>query len=254
MKNRANASAGERKSVADMRECIQNGEMLRRVGKAQLAMHTFARGAREFPDARWQFLYYMGSCCLDLGKYEKAAKFYLQAWTLNPGCAGVWAAVAECAIHFNQLEEAVEMISHALRLDERCANAWIAWGELHEAREEFEKAAKCHETALKVDPDCTRALARAGFALRSLGLATGDRGCFERAETMFRAYLEHWPGDESQLFNLGLVYGNLGRFKEAAETFAKIIELNPEDLEAKKYQDLSLQDLAQIEAGHVSNV
>lgn len=228
---------------------IENGELLRRIGKSRLAVHAFAKGARLCPEARWEFLYYMGSCAVDVGKWKQAARFYLQALRLNPECPDLWAGLAECAIEFRWFDEAVEMISHALRLDERCANAWVAWGDLHEARVDVEEAVNCYETALRVDPDCTRARARAGCTLRQLGLASGERAYFERAEAMFEAFLQHWPGDEAHLFNLGLTYGSLGRFQEAADTFAKIVELNPRDTEARKYRDLSLQDLVGSKGG-----
>jgi tetratricopeptide (TPR) repeat protein len=67
-----------------------------------------------------------------------------------------------------------------------------------------------------------------------------DRESWNRAQHEWVAALRHVPGFVNAHFNLGILYGSQGDFKNAVACFERAVKCNPEDSEAKKALSMAM--------------
>lgn len=78
------------------------------------------------------------------------------------------------------------------------------------------------------------------------GIALAQTGDFKGAELAFQSVVIHHPNDPFALTALGEVQDRLGKSREAAATFRKVIALNPLSAEAHENLGISLADSGQF--------
>lgn len=74
------------------------------------------------------------------------------------------------------------------------------------------------------------------------------KGNYERAEANLQVALSINPKNPYALLNLGVLYQNTGRLKNARKMYLKLIDLNPDDVAAQsssnKYEGRKLVEIA----------
>ncbi|MBI9077788.1 MAG: tetratricopeptide repeat protein [Desulfatibacillum sp.] len=106
--------------------------------------------------------------------------------------------------------------------------------------------------ARKMEPDRAKAVEEAASdttlpdkeRLKALALAATKDGNWGQALSRWESLATLHPTEvsASMLFNWGLAYGNMKRYKEAAEKFAKVVELKPDYAEAWNNWGVALAD------------
>lgn len=129
-------------------------------------------------------------------------------------------------------EEFRRFMELALSRDSLFARAHGALGTYHYFRGNIPLAEEHFRIALR-DPariaDRDRLWIEAGWA--------SSRGEYERAITLYTAYLERWPSDANGWYNLGTQAYRLGRCEDAGDAFRKALALDP--AEASAYVNLA---------------
>jgi len=101
-------------------------------------------------------------------------------------------------------------------------------------RELFDRAIWCLREAARLDPEHPRVEARLADAYASTGR-------HERARQLYLRELRRNPGDLETLLDLGCLLGDMSRPVEAAEKFRRVLEIEPDNVDAQ----FALGDLAQ---------
>lgn len=101
-----------------------------------------------------------------------------------------------------------------------------------------EQALKYLKDAYKNDPDAI-------YLLNKMGITLRRAGNLDLASKVFLEAVSKSPDDEYLLFNLGRVYIDEKRWKDAAKVAKKALEINPKFVEAEKMLKYAQKKLAQ---------
>ena len=157
----------------------------------------------------WLFAVTVGVACA--GRAPLPAK----AITLNDEGAAALAA--------GQLDVADSRLALALEYNDRFVEAWVNVGVLATLRGDFKGAEHSLRRALKLNPD----LPAPHHAMGQLAERRGDK---VRAIGHYRAALAVDPGFFSSRANLGRLLFEDGRYQDAREQFARLVEIAPEQV------------------------
>jgi antitoxin component YwqK of YwqJK toxin-antitoxin module/Tfp pilus assembly protein PilF len=117
-----------------------------------------------------------------------------------------------------------DAITEFLKIPERDTNYVYMLSEITFAYigdKQYDKALEICEQALK-DPSPYRVT-----FLRAQAVATDKKGELEKAVALFKKAIAQYPTDCDILYSLGATYYNNKTYKEAAETFFKVLRINP---------------------------
>ncbi len=122
-------------------------------------------------------------------------------------------------------DKALEEFQAALALDPKNAAAMLQVGNIHDRRSEHAKAVEAYKKSLELAP---------GFAAatEALALVAGKlhgAGQFAEAEKILKDLVAANPENGFLNANLGLVYRDWGKYKEALEHYEKAYKLLPDD-------------------------
>ncbi len=138
-------------------------------------------------------------------------------------------------------EKAAKYYEEAVSLDPRYAPAWVGLSKVHSSQadygyqpvdESFHKARKEVEMALALDPQLAGAYSQLGWIKR------GYDWDWAGADSAYRRALDLEPGDVSIITNAAVLSATMGRFSEALELTRHSIALNP--LSIARYNNLGL--------------
>jgi tetratricopeptide (TPR) repeat protein len=228
-------AAGE-SSPALLRAKQQLSEQLG--GSAQTQPAIVAEAEAAFADAR----------------YEDAAVHCARLAEMAPDRAEPWLNLGVAYERAGRPDEAAAAYREAARRDPRSAAALVNLGALLHKHGEIEEAGSCYQRALKIEPDHAGPLYNAAmlieqqgkadqaealylksdsegawFRLGLLRLRRGDyQGAIEALTTCIEKR-EAWPEAE---FNLALARWKAGEPQPAAEGFSRVLELDPDCLDA----------------------
>jgi type IV pilus biogenesis/stability protein PilW len=121
--------------------------------------------------------------------------------------------------------QAIESMRKAIDQDPKAVEAYNFLGLIYLTNSEFDKAIEQFEEAVKIDPYFTDARNNLGIACRRLGQ-------LDRAEQEFRAALKdgNYRSPEKIHLNLGHLYLEQDRDRDAIESFRRAVEIQPEYL------------------------
>jgi len=121
--------------------------------------------------------------------------------------------------------QAIESMHKALEHDSKMVEAYNFLGLIYLTNSEFDKAIEQFDKAVDIDPYFTD-------ARNNLGIACRQVGQFDRAEEEFNAALKdgNYRSPEKVYLNLGHLYLDQSRNREAVESFRRAIEIRPEYL------------------------
>ncbi|MCW5889411.1 MAG: tetratricopeptide repeat protein [bacterium] len=109
------------------------------------------------------------------------------------------------------------------------------------ARGQLADAERAYREALALWP-------RSIQARHNLAMLFAQQGRLPEAETEFRALVEHDPVPQS-LFALGLLYGQMGRWRDAADALGRCLEEDPSYPRARYNRALALARAGETKAG-----
>ncbi len=125
---------------------------------------------------------------------------------------------------YKEAEEVFKALIHTFKED---TDLKISISDLYMEEGMVEQALRYLKHAYTDDPSAIHVYNKLGIALRKAGK-------LDLAEKTFKEALSRSPDDEYLLFNIGRVYIDMKRWKEAADTARQALEINPSFKEAKK--------------------
>jgi len=165
------------------------------------------------------------------GDIERALALYQDATRLDPGYAYAWARIArshELLGYFGERptedarRDALDAIGRALAIDPKLPFAHLVLGGIHRDLDWNWKAAQIEfERAIELDGNDPAARAELGY------LKWIETGSIDEEIAALRQDLARNPLDAGRLWTLGISYWAGRRYAESAETFARLLELNP---------------------------
>lgn len=165
------------------------------------------------------------------GRYDEAAEHHRRAIEIDPDYALGWAGLANAHSLAGRHEEAAEAAGKSLSADAQSPNAAI----LHHIRAEalrrqqrHDEALALYRKALEIDSRLAQASAGMGVALFELERYGEAIASMERALVL----APELPAASSLHQLTGRALQELGRLDEAAEQFARTLELDPRDTES----------------------
>ena len=140
------------------------------------------------------------------------------------------------ALHEKGTDAALPFFQHAVELDPDFASAYDALGKMYFNLREYNRAKEFMTKAYALREHASE---RERFDIES-GYCSFVTGNLEDAVRVFKEWLTSYPGDETALGNLGLAYGSLGDYDEAASVTIESLQRSPNDsigyLNAAAYQ------------------
>jgi Tfp pilus assembly protein PilF len=190
---------------------------------------AIAEAARAFPDAGL-LVGHFAVVLRESGHRELAERVFEEAARLDPERADVWMDLGNLAFDRGDREAALARYERVLSRRPDAIEALTNAGMIHTQNRDFTRARARLERALELKADHAPALAALGAVL----LAEGRLG---EAEAALLSALSHASGRETRVSahgNLGILYIKRRERARAEEQFEKVLELDPDDAQAKK--------------------
>lgn len=219
-----------------------------------------------------QYYRLLGECYLSLKRPELAADTLEQASRLGDGSFGLLAALAATYEQAGRLTESIATLRKALALkpdtwdlrvslasallkqgqDENCLAELRNWpesentpeyfnllGAAHARLRHFAEAGKAFEKAIAMQPNLESYYNLALLLLRG--------NAYDEAVTVLDQSLEHFPESPQLMRALGFAQQLKGRFRDAQQTFQRLIEIQPQDSSGYVYLATSHLEAGQPE-------
>ena len=169
----------------------------------------------------------LGQMLMVAGDIEGAEASFMQALELRPGFALAQAGLGYTALMSGSRSRAEQLFERALALDPECANAWTGLGRIHFDRDHLELARETVDRARSLAP-------RSSEALLLDARLRHREGDLSHAETLYLQAADRFPMRAEIALELGLVYADQHRLREAASQFQRALELHPADARAER--------------------
>ena len=193
-------------------------------GLTTMADSSFRFAAEGRGEAGAEALLMLGKRQIQSGRYEEALATLRQLTAQAPRFSRGWCALGAASRHMADMPAARAAYERALELDPGYLDARTNLGEWHLVSGEPQAALACFEAVLKQNPRHYEALTNRIAALLELG-ASG-------AEEATQAALKLFPDSAPLYVNLGSVYEQMAKGRDAAAAYRKALELDPECEEA----------------------
>jgi len=183
--------------------------------------------------------------------YQKALEEFSTATIIDPKNPDAFNNLGFAYTNLDRLDEALEAYGTVLELDPENVAAKINSGVIHFQKDQEEQAAEMFRGALEIDPDNKNALSMWTLSLETLadeqrqdlsGAASRDdslkvmeevKKTLNEAVRVYRMAIEAHPEEKNFVYNLGVLYAReLKNFQAAEPLFEKVVELDPEDVDA----------------------
>jgi len=183
--------------------------------------------------------------------YQKALEEFTTATIIDPSNPDAFNNLGFAYTNLDRLDEALEAYSRVLELDPDNVAAKINSGVIHFQKDQEEQAAEMFRGALEIDPGNKNALNMWTLSLETLadekhqelaGAATGSDSMKVKEEVqeilnetvrVYRMAIEAHPEEKNFVYNLGVLYArDLKDFQAAEPLFQRVVELDPEDVDA----------------------
>jgi tetratricopeptide (TPR) repeat protein len=175
--------------------------------------------------------------------------------------ADILAAVCftgECLSRLNKSDEAEQTLEEALKLQPKCVYALAKLGQLASESGRPEKAIDCLQRALTLDRDHTGIRYRLAAAYRQCGdLDKASQVCpvLDSKEKMQQIYwhdsirlaLDELNLSSTRQVRLGATLTKAGRFGQAVQYFARALQANPDNHEARTQYGLALLNMGKYD-------
>ena len=165
--------------------------------------------------------FFLASIYLEKGRYGKARELFSSIEDLPGAEFEVAAGLAGALRGLGEPAEALKLIRRHAKTHEQHPDYHFQVGFCQDLLGEHQEARASYERALELDPAHVPSLFRIAF---NADLRGEDQTALEYYE---RAVASGEPVYENVLINLGLLYEDLGRYREAAACYGRVLEANP---------------------------
>jgi tetratricopeptide (TPR) repeat protein len=190
------------------------------------AIQTLKEIQQHYPDA-WRVIERLGFVYYEAERFEDAAAQFERFLTSKPGNGEVTFFLGIVRRRLGDDEAAADAFKMVSTDSDHYAEARTQLAVLYERAGEFDRALEELQNALAVNPTRPRELYSA-----TLRAKAGD---FDGAVEYLEGLLLKSPDDDELLYNLGVVYGEAKRTKEALVYMQRAIERNPKNASALNY-------------------
>ncbi|XP_067137784.1 protein O-mannosyl-transferase TMTC1-like isoform X2 [Centruroides vittatus] len=178
------------------------------------------------------------------GQQDIAVKLLCRAIELDSNFVGAYSALASLYAEQGKKDEAEKLHLLALSLDPENADCFNNYGAFLQKTGRIDEAVKQYQKAIAIDPNHTVALVNAAKTLKSMKHNVEAEDLYNRALTI--------QEDPDIMDNLGLLYTNTGRSKDARRVYDDLREKYPEHVNGKvHYSQLLIQDRSYQQAEHI---
>ncbi len=198
------------------------------VGDTQRAIDMLQRVSEKSPSART--LMALAGAYEQIREFSKAAEVLRKAISLSPNSLQLKRALAQDLLFSNQFDEALAVYTEIAAADPRDAQTQLRLSQIYRQRRDFEKAQDAADRAKKLDPDNLEVLYNEVNLFEAQGKTT-------EAIALMKDLVDSVGKDSSSqaqrgnqvvlLERLAILYRAAEKHEEAAETFRKVRELDP---------------------------
>jgi len=224
------------------------GRCYEEVGKYQSAIETYEKVLKTNPNSL-QALNSLGNLYFKTGQYSLAVETYKKALKISPNSVQLRYNLAVAYEKMKDFDNAINEYKLAAELSKDKSQYYTLIGMIYENKNEVDKAIEAYKKAIEFEPDYA-------IAMYNLGMLSARTGNYKEALDWFLKVEKNLPAHIDNLNNIGIIYDILGDTEESIAYFNKAISINPN--EPKAYynraqvylklgkKDLAKQDLAKV--------
>ncbi len=190
-------------------------------------------------DRNWDpmVFYWLGAAYTSQGDHRAAVNALKRSVGLNPGSTSARAALGLALARNDQPREAEEMLLSALQLDGRNHFAHFSLANLYGRHKRWEQAARHLKAVMDLNPSHRE-------AQYLMAVCYGELFQEDRKMEVLERLVKQAPDDVRVLKSLGYVYIFFGKFAEAEAAYRRIMDIAPDDLEARYLYGRALAEQA----------
>jgi len=173
----------------------------------------------------------LGSILQGQGRVEEAAAAFERAVKIQPESPEALDNLGEALTRLGKDDEAITHLLAATRIRPDFVKGHIDLGSAFMRAGRVDQAAAQFHEALRLDPACSEAEYRLAGTLMMEGRSQEAMLHFKKALLALVETVRRKPDDADSHYNLGEVYGMMGRTNEAVTEFAAVVRLRPDDPE-----------------------
>lgn len=184
----------------------------------QKAIELFLRLPENHLYTGWG-LFNVGSCYMDLVKYEEAEKYYNEGHRIEPYRLEGLELYSSCLWSLKKTVECTMLAYKALERSIYAPETWVTLGNVFSMQKEHDVAIKFFSRAIQLDPSFAYAYTLKGHEHMYMEDWTNAKECYEGA-------LNYDSKNFNAYWGIGNVYLKQEKHDKAAENFKKGIEIN----------------------------
>lgn len=172
------------------------------------------------------------------GQYEAALEAYNSSIEQDPYNSVVWNKLGMTQAQLGQYLGAVASFDRALRLDPYFGKAWVNKGDALTSLGNRQDAIDAYNRAIAINPNDLHALVNKGVNSQELGKQEEAQKVFTEAIRISDKEIRTHPNDakfDAELWTYrAMAFTNLGRYREALESYDEALSIDPKHIEALK--------------------
>ena len=203
------------------------------------ALRSVIDGAKDDPrppSYLGEMAYHLGDAYAREGKNEDALRYFRESMRLGCNSFRLLANMGMILSEKGYYADAAEAFRKALDLHPKSGAVWAGLGLAHEKGGEMDQAFGAYRRAIETSPDDPEGYNR-------LGLLYQSRSEADSAIAVWRRGVDHVPGAYALHYNLALVYAQQGDYEAALKEMNTVLELAPDDTDAKSLRDEIEKDM-----------
>ncbi len=181
----------------------------------------------------------LGSALRHEGRVQEAIAAFQAASAIRPNAADIHDNLGEALTAAGRLTEAEPHLNQALQLIPDFPKAHVDLASVMVRTQRLPEAEQHYRAALSLEPENVEGNSGLGGILALQGRVAEASPHFETALPRLLDQLRDDPDNADLHFNVGTIYGILGRTDEAVAQFEKVLELRPDDAEARYKLELT---------------
>jgi tetratricopeptide (TPR) repeat protein len=194
------------------------------------AREFFLKGAEKYPD---EYLFHLGLIYEGGMQVRKAIEAFSKSVARDGSSADAHEHLGVNLMYENQFREAANAFRKASQLNPKRARIWAEIGDAEQQGGDLDGAVRDFQRALAMDPKLTGVWGKLGVAYKDLDC----RGCRTKAIDALRRATQIDPTDANAHHELGYMYKDDGKRKEAIAEFRRYLELRPKAGDLASVQD-----------------
>ena len=196
------------------------------------AVDTIKKAVELEPDNA-EYLHYLGLIYEQGQRIQDAIESFQKSIDKDPKNADAWEHLGQNLTVENRFGEAVTAFKKAAALDPKRARVWAEVGDSEQQAGDLDGAIRDFQSALSKDPKLPGVWSKLGIAYKDKDC----KGCKTKAMDALRTAEQQNPADAVAHHELGYMYKDDGRRKEAIREFQRYLELRPDAGDLSTVQD-----------------